>query len=65
MYGFRPEELRHLRIKDGAEGNELWTIYQQSMGGTKVDKTKPRRLHSLFVEDMDGNKIDRKLQQRL
>ena len=35
VYGLRPEELRHLRIKDGADGAELWTIYQKSMGGTK------------------------------
>ena len=65
MYGLRPEELRHLRIKDGVEGKELWTIYQKSMGGTKGDKTKPRRLHPLLIEDLDGNTIDWKLQQRL
>jgi integrase len=65
VYGLRPEELRHLRIKDGVEGKELWTIYQKSMGGTKGDKTKPRRLHPLLIEDMDGNTIDWKLQQRL
>ena len=65
VYGLRPEELRYLRIKDGAEGKELWTIYQKSMGGTKGDKTKPRRLHPLLIEDMDGNTIDWKLQQRL
>ncbi len=65
VYGLRPEELRHLRIKDGAEGKELWTIYQKSMGGTKGDKIKPRRLHPLLVEDMDRKTIDWKLQQRL
>jgi len=40
-----PEELRHLRIKDGASGAELWTIYEKSMGGTKGLKTEPRMLH--------------------
>ena len=39
VYGLRPEELRYLRIKEGANGSELWTIYQKSMGGTK----EPRR----------------------
>ena len=43
VYGLRPEELRYLRIKDGANGTELWTIYQKSMGGTKGAKTEPRR----------------------
>ena len=45
VYGLRPEELRHLRIKSGANGSELWTIYRKSMGGTKGAKTEPRRLH--------------------
>ncbi len=65
VYGLRPEELRHLRIKEGSEGKELWTIYQKSMGGSKGDKTKPRRLHPLLIEDMNGNTIDWKLQQKL
>ncbi len=60
-----PQELRYLRIKDGAEGKELWTIYQKSMGGTKGDKRKPRRLYPLLVENMDGNTINWKLKQRL
>jgi len=65
VYGLRPEELRHLRIKDCAEGKELWTIYQKSMGGQKGEKTKPRRLHPLLIVDVDKNTIDWKLQQRL
>ena len=65
VYGLRPEELRHLRIKDGANGKELWTIYQKSMGGTKGAKTEPRRLHPLLVRDADGSAIDWNLQARL
>ena len=65
VYGLRPEELRHLRIKDGANSAELWTIYQKSMGGTKGAKTEPRRLHPLLVRDADGSAIDWNLQARL
>ena len=65
VYGLRPEELRHLRIKDGANGAELWTIYEKSMGGTKGLKTEPRRLHPLLLRDSDGAVIDWKLQARL
>ena len=65
VYGLRPEELRHLRIKDGASGPELWTIYQKSMGGTKGAKTEPRLLHPLLLRDADGSAIDWKLQARL
>ena len=61
----RPEELRHLRIKDGADGAELWTIYQKSMGGTKGAKTEPRRLHPLLLRDADGSSINWNLQSRL
>ena len=65
VYGLRPEELRYLRIKDGANGPELWTIYQKSMGGTKGANTEPRRLHPLLVRDADSSAIDWKLQARL
>ncbi|WP_115025148.1 site-specific integrase [Synechococcus sp. UW69] len=65
VYGLRPEELRHLRIKDGVSGAELWTIYQKSMGGTKGAKTEPRRLHPLLLREADGSAIDWKLQARL
>ena len=64
VYGLRPEELRHLRIKDGVEGKELWTIYQKSKGGRSGAKTEPRRLHPLLIEQ-DGEPLDWKLQQRL
>ena len=65
VYGLRPEELRHLRIKSGANGSELWTIYRKSMGGTKGAKTEPRRLHPLLLRDADGTAIDWNLQARL
>ena len=57
VYGLRPEELRNLRIKDGVEGKELWSIYQKSKGGRKGSKTEPRRLHPLLIEQ-DGEPID-------
>jgi len=65
VYGLRPEELRHLRIKSGANGSELWTIYRKSMGGTKGAKTEPRRLHPLLLRDADCTAIDWNLQARL
>ena len=65
VYGLRPEELRHLRIKDGATVAKLWTIYHNSVGGTKRAKTEPRRLHPLFLRDVDGSAIDWKLQALL
>jgi len=64
VYGLRPEELRHLTIKRGIEGKELWTIYEKSKGGKKGNKTAPRKLHALFVRDLDDNPIDWNLQKR-
>ena len=64
-YGLRPAELRNLRIQDGVNGKELWSIYRKSKGGTKGDKTEPRKLQALFVKDADGNPIDWKLQERI
>ena len=64
VYGLRPEELRHLRIKDGVNGKELWTIYQKSKGGKSGAKTEPRRIHPLLIED-SGEPIDWKLQSRI
>ena len=65
VYGLRPEELRWLRIIDGVNGKEVWSIYKKSMGGLRGDKTKPRKLEPLLVRDIDGNEIDWKLQERL
>jgi integrase len=65
VFGLRPEELRWLRVKDGAKGAELWSIYRKSMGGKKGAKTEPRRLHPLFLRDADGSAIDWNLQARL
>ena len=59
------EEVRWLRVKDGANGSELWSIYRKSMGGKKGAKTEPRRLHPLFLRDADGSAIDWNLQARL
>ena len=64
VYGLRPEELRNLRIKDGVEGKELWSIYEKSKGGKQGAKTEPRRLHPLLIKQ-DGKPIDWKLQKRL
>ena len=65
VYGLRPEELRHLVIKDGVNGAELWTTYQKSMGGTKGAKIEPRRLHPLLLRDADGTDIAWNLQAGL
>ena len=65
VYGLRPEELRHLVVKSGASVPELWSIYQKSMGGTKGQKTEPRRLHPLMLRDMHGKIIDWNLQARV
>ena len=63
--GLRPEDLRHLVIKDCVSGAELWTTYQKSMGGTKGAKTEPRRLRPLFLRDAYGSAIDWRLHARL
>ena len=65
VYGLRPEELKYLRIIDGANGKELWSTYRKSKGGNKGERTEPRRLNPLFVKDMDGKPINWKLQERL
>ena len=65
VYGLRPEELRHLRVKDGVDGPELWSICRKSKGGTKGAKTEPRRLYPLLFRDTDGTPIDWKLQSRI
>ena len=64
VYGLRPEELRNLRITNGVEGKELWSVYEKSKGGKQMAKTQPRRLHPLLIEQ-DGKPIDWKLQKRL
>ena len=64
-YGLRPVELRHLKIVEGVDGKELWSMYQKSKGGTKGEKTKPRRLYPLFLVDAEGKAKDYKLQARV
>ncbi len=63
-YGLRPEEMNHLVIKEGSQGKELWTIYQKSMGGVKGQKTEPRKLEPLYVQDGQGY-IEWNLQTRI
>ena len=65
VYGLRPEELRWLRVKDGVDGPELWSMYRKSKGGNKGERTEPRRLYPLLVRDTDGTPIDWKLQSRI
>ncbi|MBC1262387.1 tyrosine-type recombinase/integrase [Synechococcus sp. BSF8S] len=62
-YGLRPEELRHLVVKDGTDGPELWCTYRKSTGGH--EKTQPRRLHLLLVRDLDGTPQDWNLLARV
>ena len=52
-------------LQDSYGSIKGWIIFQKSMGGVKVDTTKPLRLHHLLVEDMDGNTMDFNHQQRL
>lgn len=54
VYGLRPIELKHLVVKKGVKGKELWCMYRKSMGGTKGQKTEPRHLAPLYIEDGKG-----------
>jgi integrase len=58
VYGLRPEELRHLVIRDEA----LWCMYRKATGG---GRTEPRELHPLLVRGDDGKPLDWRLQQRV
>ena len=51
VYGLRPEDLRTIHTRNG--GQELWTNYEKSRGGKKGEKTKPRRLYPLLVDDLE------------
>jgi len=64
-YGLRPIELKYLKIKEGIEGKELWSMYQKSKGGTKGEKTKPRRLEPLLLVNAEGKAMDYNLQTRV
>ena len=64
VYGLRPIELRHLVVKKGIKEKELWCMYRKSKGGTKGDKTEPRKLAPLYVKDGQGY-IDWKLLERI
>ena len=64
-YGLRPVELKHLKIKDGVEGKELWSMYQKSKGGRKGEKTEPRKLEPLYLVNAEGKAMDYNLQSRI
>ena len=64
-YGLRPIELKYLKIKEGIEGKELWSMFQKSIGGTKGEKTKPRRLEPLLFVNAEGKAMDYNLQTRV
>ena len=53
VYGLRPEDLRYLITRN--KGRELWSMYRKSKGGSKGQKTEPRRLYPLLVYDIDGS----------
>ena len=61
VYGLRPEDLRYLVTRN--KGRELWSMYRKSKGGSKGQKTEPRRLYPLLIYDVDGpiewNLLDR------
>lgn len=61
-FGLRPEELRYLVVKPGADGIQLWCTYQKKGGG---GQTKPRRLYELPVRDTDGSAPQWSLIERL
>jgi integrase len=54
VYGLRPEDLRHLAIRSGVDGSELWSSYCKAGGG---GRTEPRRLHPLPVVGIDGAQV--------
>ena len=47
---FKPAELRNLRIQDGVNVKELWSIYRKSKGGLKGDKTEPRNYRHYLLK---------------
>jgi len=51
VYGLRPEDLRHLHTRN--KGKELWSGYEKSKGGRKGERTDPRRLFPLLVQDIE------------
>ena len=62
-YGLRPADLHFLHTRNG--GKELWSDYRKSKGGTKGDRTEPRRLYALGVQDIDGTPQSWNLVQRV
>ena len=64
-YGLRPVELKYLKIIEGIEGKELWSLYQKSKGGRKGEKTKPRKLRPLYLINAEGKAMEYNLQTRI
>ena len=64
-YGLRPVELKYLKIIEGIEGKELWSMYQKSKGGRKGEKTKPRKLRPLYLINAEGKAMEYNLQTRI
>ena len=64
-YGLRPAELEYLVVKDDGQGEEVWSMYEKSMGGKKGEKTEPRDLCPLPLISTDGKAVDFKLLERV
>ncbi|WP_269615667.1 hypothetical protein [Prochlorococcus marinus] len=47
-YGLRPAELEYLVVKDDGQGEEVWSMYEKSMGGKKGENRTKRTLPVSF-----------------
>ena len=56
VFGLRPEDLRAIYTKKN--GQEIWSDYRKSKGGSKGETTEPRQLFPLWVLDSDGTPAD-------
>ena len=56
VFGLRPEDLRAIYTKKN--GQEIWSDYRKSKGGSKGETTEPRQLFPLWVLDSDGTGVD-------
>ena len=64
-FGLRPAELEYLVVKDDGQGEEVWSMYEKSMGGKKGERTEPRELCPLPLIGADGKAVDFKLLERI
>ena len=51
VYGLRPKDFRHTHKRN--RGQENGSNYEKSNGYFKADKTEPRRLFPLLVQDVN------------